>query len=126
MRIECAEDCGNAPRKAQLKELIISLAKSPIDAGQDLMADDIVWDIVGKQRILGPEAVLAAFAVSADGKPAALRIHNIITHGNIAAANYSITMDDGIQIEYCDVYVFRGFGKNGKLKEVRSYRIYLT
>jgi hypothetical protein len=126
MKIVCAEDCGNAPRKEQLRELIIALAKGAVGSTPELMADDTAWDIVGSQRVIGPEAIQATFADMTAGEPTELRIHNIITHGNTAAANFTLTLNDGTQVEYCDVYVFGGSGKRARIKEVRSYRIPLT
>lgn len=83
MKIVCAKDCGNAPRKEQLRDMT-------------------------------------------SGEPTELRIHNIITHGNTAAANFTLTLNDGTQVEYCDVYVFGSSGKRATIKEVKSYRIPLT
>lgn len=125
-RIVCPEDCGNAPKKAQLRDLTIALFEGSVDTASALMTDGIVWDNVGSERLVGREAVIASFALMSEGKPTELHIHSIITHGKTAALNATVTMKDGTQIEYCDVYVFTGGSKLARIKEVKSYRVTLS
>lgn len=134
MKIVCAEDCGNAPKKRLLKELYIDFWGGEGRMLFDNLTEDAVWSIVGGPQYVGKEAIKEAieeaitepFEKSRDGRPSELVIHNIITHGNTAAANVTVKMPDGSRIEYCDVYRFGGFGPKAKIKEVTSYVIPLT
>lgn len=119
--VECAEDCGNAPKKNFLKELQIALAKHEIDFCLEWITDDIVWEIVGEQLIQGKDDVEKWLEKKRDQKVEKLTIHNIITHGNTAALNATLTLNDQQKINFCDVYNFRGFGKNAKIKSITSY-----
>lgn len=123
IRFVYPEDCGNAPRKQQLRDLTIALAKGEADQAKEFLSDQVVWEVVGEHRIVGPDTVCKAFGELAARGLAELRIHNIVTHGYIAALNATLTMHDGARVEYCDVYVFSGASKTAKVKEVRSYRI---
>ncbi len=123
--VECVEDCGNAPKKLLIKEISIDYWG---DRGQkflDQLADEAVRVVVGGPRHVGIEAIRAQMANDRAGQPTELRIHHIITHGNTAAANATVIMQDGSRMEYCDVYRFSGFGKKAKIKEITSYRIYI-
>lgn len=123
MKITFPEDCGNAPKKQQLRDLMIALIQGSTDAASELMADGVVWEIVGRERLVGIDAVLKHFGAISGGKPSEFRIHQIITHGKTAALNATLTMNDGMQLEFCDVFEFTGASKTAKVKEVRSYRV---
>lgn len=121
LQVHCPVDCGNAPRKQVLKDFNIAFAKSDVDAILEMVRDDIVWEIVGERRIEGKDAMRAALEAMKETQVTELHIHHIITHGNEAAANGVITMKNGVKYAFCDVYVFAGFTKAAKLREITSY-----
>lgn len=123
MKIVCAEDCGNAPKKLLLRNLIIDHWSNDGRMMVDSLADEAVWSVAGGPRNAGKEAILGHLARGRDGEPTELHIHDIITHGNTASANLTVTMQDGSRVEYCDVYRFGGFGSRAKIKEITSYVI---
>ncbi len=123
MRIVCPEDCGNAPRKAQLRDFTIACARGALESNVELLSESVEWEIVGSQRLVGLDAVRGHLEDETVQRPVELRIHTIITHGNTAALNATLFEPNGTRVEVCDVYVFAGFGKRGKIKEVKSYRI---
>lgn len=123
MIIECAEDCGNAPRKNLLKRYNIAYAQNDFDFCLEWVADDIVWEMIGEQRFEGKQAFEKALAQMKENEVQMLQIHQIITHGNVASANGTLTFVDGKQWAYCDVYQFRGFSKTAKIRTISSYVI---
>ena len=123
MKIECAEDCGNSPKKKLLKELSIAFANNDIDFCVNCVTDDVVWDIVGDRLIQGKDLFEQALRQLKDRKVEQLRILNIITHGNVGSVNGTIVLSDLQHLAFCDVYNFRGFGKNSKIKTITSYVI---
>lgn len=125
LKIECAEDCGNAPKKLLLKEICIDYWGEGGHMLLENLSEEAVWNVVGGSRHVGLAAIRAQLAHGHGGQTTELRIHNIITHGNTAAANATVTMQDGSRIEYCDVYRFGGFGKKAKIKEITSYRMHI-
>ncbi len=125
MKVVCAEDCGNAPKKLLLRDLALDYWGDEGRMFVDNLAEEAVWIVVGGPRHVGKEAIREQCANDRGGEPTELHIHNIITHGNTAAANATVTMQDGSRIEYCDVYRFAGFGKKAKIKEITTYRMHL-
>lgn len=122
VKLICAVDCGNAPRKEVLRDFQTAWVRGEIDTVADMVRDDIVFDIVGHERIVGSEAFRAALERMAGSESATeLHIHHIITHGNTAALNGTVTLADGRRYGFCDVYLFAGFAKTAKIKEITSY-----
>ena len=126
VKIICKEDCGNSPKKILLRELTGAFAKG---TAQRLLlprlADDVAWDMLGIQLIKGKDAVarmLAAAAQSAN-KASKLEIENIITHGNAGSVNGHITMADGKQYAFCDVYVWSGASARSAIRKITSFSI---
>lgn len=124
MKVECAEDCGNAPKKVLLRDLTIDFWADDGRMLVDHLTDKAVWSVVGGPRHVGKQVIREQLAHARGGEPVELLIHNIITHGNTASANATVTMQDGNRIEYCDVYRFAGFGPKAKIKEITSYIIH--
>lgn len=121
--VECAEDCGNSPKKKLLKDLAISFAKKDIPFCMDWLTDDVSWELIGEKRIQGKEKVENALCEMSERDVKQLQIHNIITHGNAASLNATFILKDNWRIDFCNVYNFRGFGKNAKIKAIDSYVI---
>jgi hypothetical protein len=124
LQIFCAEDCGNSPKKALLRDISIAFAKNEISFCLDWMIDNIEWDIVGDQLIHGKDNVEKVL-IRMKRNVQQLHIHNIITHGNTGSVNGTLILMDQHTIEFCDVYNFAGFGKNAKIKKITSYVIKL-
>jgi hypothetical protein len=47
VKLICKEDCGNAPKKLLLKELITYFANGNIPKIVERVADDVVWNRIG-------------------------------------------------------------------------------
>jgi predicted ester cyclase len=122
VKVICADDCGNAPRKLLLRDLQTAWVHGEVEAVAEHMSDDIVFDVVGRERIVGKEAFRTALDRMAGAGPAVeLHIHNIITHGRTAALNGTVTMANGRRYGFCDVYGFAGAGRDAKITEIASY-----
>ena len=126
VRIVCKADCGNAPKKLLLKELTSAFAKGT--AQRVLLphlADDVVWEIVGTEGIEGKDAVakLLVEASQSGNKASKLEIENIITHGNAGSVNGQISMTDGTQYAFCDVYMWSGTSVKSAIRKITSYSI---
>ncbi|WP_071394265.1 nuclear transport factor 2-like protein [Bacillus tuaregi] len=123
IRVECAENCGNSPKKQMLKELSIAFVKKEIDFCLNCMSDDVIWNIIGDRLNQGKGDYEKALWKMGNREVQELHIHNIITHGNVGSVNSTLILDDERRIERCDVYNFGGFGKNSKIKKITSYVI---
>lgn len=121
--VKCAENCGNAPKKLLLKDMIIAIAKKDINFCLDYVEENIVWNIVGKNNIEGKNEYARVLNQWKSEQVTQLIIHNIITHGNTASLNGTFILQNDEKIEFCNVYQFGGFGKNAKIKKITSYVI---
>src|SRR5690625_259053 len=119
MRIVAPEDCGNAPKKAFLRDFNIAFAKGDVPAILKCVTDDVEWNRVGGDLIQGKGDMADALNGMVSSDVSELVIETLITHGNTAAANGKITVG-GTTYAFCDVYHFRGF-KNAKLRSITSY-----
>ena len=126
LKIICSEDCGNSPRKAQLKDLNIAFARNDVDSIMEHMSDGIVWRMVGDRVVRGKEELEKTLLHMADiGSAAELRIDHIITHGKEGALDGCISFDNGQQVAFCDIYVFSSHSKKARIKELTSYAVQL-
>src|SRR5690625_4765727 len=123
IKIECAENCGNSPKKELLRDLSIAFAKNEIGFCMDWMTDDVAWEIIGDKLIRGKGDFEKALRQMKDREVQQLRIQNIITHGNVGSVNGTLILNDKQSVSFCDVYTFRGFSKNLKIKAITSYII---
>ena len=60
-RIFCEEDCGNAPKKAILRDFNIAIANKDLDYLLEWISDDVVWNKVGQSTATGKAQVADAF-----------------------------------------------------------------
>lgn len=123
IKIFCPEDCGNAPKKRLIQQFTIAMAGNDFAFVKEQLADDVVWNIVGKQKTVGREPFLESLRQTwKTGNVLEIHLDNIITHGRTGAANGFMRLDNG-QHSFCDVYLFNSAGKNAKIKQLTSYVI---
>ena len=126
VKIICKEDCGNSPKKLLLKELTSAFAKGT--AQRVLMphlGDEVAWELVGAELIQGKDAVARMLGQAAESTNQAskLEIENIITHGNAGSVNGKITMTDGKQYAFCDIYLWTGASEKSAIRKITSFSI---
>jgi|SRR5690625_1105930 len=119
VKIICAEDCGNAPKKIRIKEFITAMANNDQIYIAESLASNIVWEIVGEKTVHGEAEFLR------NSQPhnniSEVHIHNIITHGNTCAANGTVKFDTR-SIAFSHIYRFSS-ARNVKIKEITSFFI---
>ena len=108
-------------KRGCLRTLQSLLPISDIRFCVDCVADDVVWHIVGDKRIRGKGDFETALNQMKDREVQQMHIHNIITHGNTGSVNGTLILNDKQSVAFCDVYNFKGFGKNSKIKLITSY-----
>ncbi|WP_164669432.1 hypothetical protein [Virgibacillus doumboii] len=119
-KITCAEDCGNSPKKQQLKEFNIAVVTNDTGFVYKNTSDNILWDFVGLKTLQGKENLNKAMHQS--GNVLELIMKNIITHGRTGAVNGTLITENH-RYEFCNVYNFKGTVKNSKIKEITTYLI---
>lgn len=123
IKVICAEDCGNAPRKVLLKELYMSFSRNEIGFIEDHLTEDAIWNIIGDRWTQGKDLFLESLKKLRSLRVTEIQICNIITHGKTAAVNGSVHLEDNSSRAFCDVYLFNNSAKSGKIKEITSYII---
>jgi hypothetical protein len=93
-KIEIQPDCGNAPRKAFLKDLHTAIANGDLGYLASIIPEGITREIVGQQRINGKEDYLSEVASHELWKAKELIIDTMITHGPDACVSGHITTAD--------------------------------
>lgn len=92
------------------------------------LADDIVWDMVGDQKVSGKENVQAAMeAMASSIKTLEMNVEQCIIQDHQAAVYGTMKMlDKGNEVNFgfCDVYVFSE-SEADKIKAMNSYVVFL-
>lgn len=122
-RIVVPEDCGNAPKKAQIRDFNVAFANRDVDALLEAVTADIRWKRVGFDVVEGKGAFETELRQMQGAEVTELVVDEILTHGNVGAANGIIRFADGRAYAFCDVYRFSSHSKNAKIKSVTSYVI---
>jgi len=122
--VDVPDSCGNAPRKAIIRDFTIALYGKRVHEVAAMLKDDVRWQIVGSHLLTGIEQVQTWMTT----EPGALKltIHTIITHGSECVVEGTIEQADGTMAGFCHVIIFAGAAKTAKIKEIRSYTVGIT
>lgn len=123
MKIIYPEHCGNSPKKNLLINIYKAVTESDNGFILNNLDDDIVLNIIGVKRIVSKVNIISTIEMFVKKGINEITINDAITHGNTAAVHGSVIFKDNLQIHFCDIYRFNGFGKNAKIKEINSYLI---
>lgn len=117
MRIALPDDCGHAPRVMIVSEFVASWAAGNSDALAVWLAEDVRWEVMGKDAFHG---LLAAAQVRPPVVAQYLEIRSAITHGRFAACD-GYTTTGTARMDFCHMFRFTGAGKTAKIAEIRTY-----
>jgi len=117
------EDCGNAPKKAFLRDFIVAVVKGDNTFISSSITDYICWNYVGNECFNGKRDALAALKRLRSDEIGELVIHTIITHGYYGCVEGTLKFSDGKMLAFCDVYQFRASANNAPIKAIRTYAI---
>ncbi|WP_017539048.1 nuclear transport factor 2 family protein [Nocardiopsis halophila] len=123
VQVTIAPDCGNAPRKQLLRDFTIALAKRDAQALLPTVADDVVWEIVGRRTVRGKADFADAVATAVERQAETLLLDSILTHGSEGAVSSRMAFPGGGAMRCCDVSAFSGHSKTAKIKRITSYWI---
>jgi hypothetical protein len=121
LKVICPDDCGNAPKKAFLKEFNIAFVQNDLAYLNDNITDDFLWNIIGQHQIQGKERVIAVLKQNQNNPITELQIHTIITHGYHGSVNGTLLVGNKKKYGFCNVYTFASSRNNSKIKEMSSY-----
>jgi ketosteroid isomerase-like protein len=114
--------------EAFLQELNAAFERGDVDFILDHVADDIHWNMVGDSVVEGKEALREEMLAPDEGRLPKLHVESIITHGNRAAVEGTMTLPDqnGAVKTYafCDLYEMSGSGSD-KVRALKAFVIEL-
>ncbi|MDR9855541.1 hypothetical protein RJP21_18160 [Paenibacillus sp. VCA1] len=123
VKIICAEDCGNAPKKELLRAFNVAFVCNDIGLIMENIIEDIQWNFIGSDTLQGKDQVLRMLEKLIDKKPTELVISNIITHGYSGSLNGILNLENNISYAFCNIYRFNSSLNKTKIKEITSYII---
>ena len=117
--VDVPERCGNAPRKAVVRDFAIALAGKRVSEVTGLLKPDVEWTVNGGQTLSGTTEVGEWIAAQADARE--LKINTVITHGTECGGDRALTLVDGTTVAFAHILRFTGGAKTARISEVRSY-----
>lgn len=121
LRVDCDEDCANAPNKQLLKDFAVALAEGRNDDALSKLGQKASWELVGRLRMDGPEAIARGVPALGRSGASTLEIESILTDGKAGAVNGRLSFEDGHAIGFCDVIHF-GRVSGASIARVTSYQ----
>lgn len=121
-KILSSPNCGNSPKMEFIKEFNIAFAEGNVAFITENVTDDIVWNIIGDQKIEGIKAFTAELEKMQSIKASELKLEQILSHGKEGAANGVMEMENGREYAFSDFYSFQSV-KGKKIKGISSYCI---
>lgn len=122
VQITVDADCGNSPKQTFIKDFNIAFAEGNIDYLVEHVSDTVIWEMIGDKRIEGKAAFVAELEQMKDMSLAGFTLKSVSTHGKVGAADGVMTMPNGEQYAFCDVYEFTN-ARGKAISRIRSYII---
>lgn len=113
-------DCGNAPRKVQVRDWLVALESGDTTSVHALLVDDIEWEYVGVGVRRGREEVTAGVR---NAPARSLRIHSLLSHGKQVAAEGHCVRAGGDEVRFAHIVTFSGNGKSARIRSVVTYEV---
>lgn len=114
-------DCGNAPRKEILRDLVVAIAEQDLEHLETVLDENISWTLVGSQSVSGRPA--ASEMLLSLPRVDELTFGTFLTHGRGAGVDGMLTMVDGTHTAFCHVLRFPSPVKTAKVIGINSYFI---
>ena len=116
IKVEVDADCGNAPRKAQVRDWLIALAKGDSETVSHELDDQVRWEVAGDRVRDGIEEVRRYIELLAEDRVTQISIRHLLSHGKQVAAEGATDSR-----RFAHVITYTGHGKTAKIAEIISY-----
>lgn len=126
VKIICAEDSGNAPKKELLRAFNAAFVNNDTGFIAETIIEDIQWHFIGSHVLQGKAQVFGMLDKLMAKKPTELVISNIITHGYSGSLNGILTLESNASYAFCHISRFNSSLNKTKIKEITSYLIDIT
>ena len=122
-KVNVEADCGNAPKKLFVRDLMVGIADNDIAFILDCLTDDIHWQLVGRHSTTRKTEVEDLLNDWLPEHIDEMTIVSIISHGDECSTDGIMISRDGKTFAFCHVCKFNGHGKKAKIKAIRTYVI---
>ncbi|MBB3125706.1 hypothetical protein FHS19_000360 [Paenibacillus rhizosphaerae] len=123
VKIICAEDCGNAPKKQFLRAFHVALVCNDIGFFMENITEEIQWNVIGSHVLQGKDQIFGMIEKWNHKTPTELVINNIITHGYSGSLNGILNFENNASCAFCNIYRFNSSLNKTKIKEITSFII---
>lgn len=114
-------ECGNAPRREVIRDLVLALSNRDADALTPFLADNVAWDVVGQRELAGLDEVVTWLGGLEELSE--VRFRTILTHGREGGVDGTVTTTGGRSFGFAHVFGFVNTAKTAKIKLVRTYLV---
>lgn len=110
--------------KQILRDFVVGLAERDSEQIVSLLAEEIVWSLVGGDTLTSCDAVRRWVTSLAEVDEVAFR--SLLTHGRGASVDGVVRLAAGHRSGFCHVLRFTGSAKTARIRGVNSYVIPLV
>lgn len=121
-KITIQADCDNSPKNEFLKTFQVAFAEMDNAKILEMVSDDVEWEIVGHNTIIGKEAFQKAIEGLPAGQVKEVILEKVLSHGKLGAASGKIILMDGSIFAFGDLYEFKNT-KGSLLRTIQSFNI---
>ena len=116
------------PREEFLRKFNSAFLTNDVNYIVNQLTDDVVWDMVGDQKLSGKAKVKEAMeAMGGSMKILEMHVEQCIVQGHQAAVYGKMKMlekGNEVAFGFCDIYIFSET-ENDKIKAMNSYVVFL-
>lgn len=120
VEIDVKVDCGNAPNKEMLKQMMVEGVKGNVDFVIDRLDSEVTVDQIGRGQLEGKGQVKQVLEKIDYSIFQRLTIQNIVTHGRDAALNGVVTTKDGERYNFA-FFIILKLGKEKSITNITAY-----
>lgn len=118
--IEIAPDCGNAPKQAQVRDLIVAAATGQRAAVEAAVEPGLVARRAGGAGVEGAAAVDSVMGELDPRGLTGLRLDTVFSHGKFVAAAGVLIRGERHE-EFCHLVTYSGHGKTARVASITMF-----
>ncbi|WP_084102086.1 hypothetical protein [Demequina sp. NBRC 110051] len=117
--IDVAADCGNVPKQAFVRDMLVAGVRGDDDGVQAALEPDATVRPAGAEPSPDHAASRLVEAMTPPGL-SRIRLDTVISHGKVVVAAGALVCE-GEQHEFCHVVTFSGHGKTARVAHITLY-----
>ena len=118
--VTSSPNCGNAPKQAYIRDVLVAAARGDHDAVVQAVADGWTHRVAGRPPATGEAATEELIAEMSPPGLESLDFTALMSHGKLAAASGWL-IGKGTRTEFCCMITFTGHSKTARIAECVTY-----